>query len=52
MFAKISVKPTLLESYEEAKRIEAKKESIEDYPEQSGENVFGKINNHMNLKGW
>ena len=37
MFAKMSVKPTLLETYEEAE-----KESIEDYPEQSGEETFGK----------
>ena len=33
MFSKMSVKPTLSETYEEAKRIDAKKESIEDYPE-------------------
>ena len=32
MFAKISVKPTLSETYEEAERVEAEKESIEDYP--------------------
>ena len=31
MFTKMSVKPTLLETYEEAE-----KESIEDYPEQLG----------------
>ena len=40
MFSKMSVKPTLLETYEEAKRVEAAKESIEDYPEQSGEKTF------------
>ena len=42
MFAKMQVKPTLLETYEEAKRVEAEKESIEDYPEKSGEKTFGK----------
>ena len=41
MFSKMQVKPTLSETYEEAER-EVEKESIEDYPEQSGENVFGK----------
>ena len=39
MFTKSQVKPTLAETYEEEKRVEAKKESIEDYPEQSGENI-------------
>ena len=42
MFAKMSVKPTLSETYEEAERIEAEKESIEDYLEESGEKTFGK----------
>ena len=42
MFAKSQVKPTLLETYEEAERVEAEKESIEDYPEQSREKTFGK----------
>ena len=42
MFSKMSVKPTLSETYEEAERVEAEKESIEDYPEQSGEKTFGK----------
>src|SRR5713226_8150492 len=42
MFAKMSIKPTLLDTYEEAERVEAEKESIEDYPEQSGEKTFGK----------
>ena len=37
MFAKMSIKLTLSETYEEAE-----KESIEDYPEQSGEKTFGK----------
>ena len=33
MFSKMSVKPTLSETYEEAERVEAEKESIEDYLE-------------------
>ena len=33
MFSKMQVKPTLSETYEEAERVEAEKESIEDYPE-------------------
>ena len=37
MFAKVKVKPTLSETYEEAVRVEAERESIEDYPEQWGE---------------
>ena len=35
MFAKMKSKPTLEETYEEAERVEAEKESIKDYPEQS-----------------
>ena len=31
MFAKMSVKPTLSETYEEAERVEAEMESIENY---------------------
>ena len=42
MFTKMSVKPTLSETYEEDERVEAEKESIEDYPEQLREFVFGK----------
>ena len=42
MFSKMKAKPTLAETYEEAERVEAEKESIEDYPEQSGEKTFGK----------
>ena len=38
----MTVKPTWLETYEEDERVEAEKESIEDYPEQSGEKTFGK----------
>ena len=33
MLAKAQVKPTLSETYEEAERVEAEKESIEDYLE-------------------
>ena len=32
----------LAETYEEAKRVEDKKERIEDYPEQSGEKIGGR----------
>ena len=42
MFAKMKAKPTLVETYEEAERVEAEKESIKDYPEQSGEKIVGK----------
>ena len=38
----MSINPTLSETYEEAETVEAEKESIEDYPEQSGEKKFGK----------
>ena len=34
MFAKGRAKPTLMETYEEAKVVEAERESIEYYPEQ------------------
>ena len=37
MFSKGRVKPTLTETYEEAKIVEAERESIEYYPEQLGE---------------
>ena len=37
MFAKGRAKPTLTETYEEAEVVEAERESIEDYPEQSVE---------------
>ena len=43
MFSKMQVKPTLSETYEEVKRVEVEKESIEDYPDQSGEKKFEKI---------
>ena len=42
MFMKAQVKPTLAETYEEVERVEAEKESIEDYLEQSGEKTSGK----------
>ena len=37
MFSKMKAKPTLAETCEEAERVEAERESIEDYPEQPGE---------------
>ena len=40
MFTKMKVKPTLSKTYQEAERVEAEKESIEDDPEQVGENNF------------
>ena len=61
MFAKMKAKPTLAETYEEEERVEAEKESIKDYPEQSGEKMLGrklcyllilKRNNHMISKEW
>ena len=42
MFAKAQIKPTLAETYKEAERVDAEKESIEDYPEQSGEKTTEK----------
>ena len=42
MFAKMQVKPMLSETYEDAKRVEAKRENIEYYPEQLVEIFFGK----------
>ena len=42
MFSKMKAKPTLAETYEEVERVEDEKESIEDYPEQSGEKNAGK----------
>ena len=41
MFAKISVKPMLSETYEEAERVEAEMESIENYPVQLEEKTLG-----------
>ena len=51
MFAKMSVKPTLSETYEESERVEAEKESIEYYPEQSGEFFFGKDEQSHDFEG-
>ena len=42
MFSKGRAKPTLTETYEEAEIVEAERESIEDYPEQSGEKGGGR----------
>ena len=42
MFSKMKYKPMLADTYEEAERVEAKKESIKDYPEQSGEKNVGR----------
>ena len=59
MFSKIKSRPTLVETYEEAERVEAEKESIEDYPELPEEKLPGeepycclnlKRNNHMILR--
>ena len=41
MFAKMKAKLTLAETYEEVEKVEAEKESIEDYPEQLGEKNVG-----------
>ena len=41
MFSKRSVRPTLAETYEEAEKVEADMESIENYPVQSEEKTFG-----------
>ena len=42
IFSKMKAKPTLAETYEEAERVEAEKESIEDHPEWSGEKNVGR----------
>ena len=42
MFAKISIKPTLSETYEEAERVEDEMENIENYHVQLKEKTFGK----------
>ena len=41
MFSKRSVRPTLAETYEEAEKVEADMESIENCPVQSEEKTFG-----------
>ena len=60
MFAKMKARPMLVETYEEEERVEAEKESIEDYPEQPEEKTTGrralcclnlKRSNHMILRG-
>ena len=61
MFSKMKAKPTPAETYEEADRVEDEKESIEDYPERSGEKMLGgklcyllslKSSNHQISKEW
>ena len=42
MFAKIKAKPTLAETYEEAEIVDVERESIEYYPERSGEKGVGR----------
>ena len=42
MFSKMKARPTLVETYEEAERVEAEKESIEDYPELPEEKTTGR----------
>ena len=37
MFANMKAKPALVETYEEADRVEAERESVEDYPDLPGE---------------
>ena len=44
MFVKRSVNPTLVETYEEAEKVEAEMESIVNYPTPSEEKTFGNIN--------
>ena len=41
-FAKMKAKPTLIETYEEAERVEAERESVEDYPDLPGEKTANK----------
>ena len=62
MFSKGRAKPTLTETYDEAEIVEAERESIEDYPEQSGEKGGGRKalmfilslrkRNHQIMKIW
>ena len=42
MFAKMKVKTTLAENYQEAERVEAESESIEDYPDSVEETAVTK----------
>ena len=41
MFSKRSVRPKLVETYEEADKVEAELESIEHYPTQWDERTYG-----------
>ena len=41
MFSKRSVRPTLVETYEEAEKVEAEMEILENYPVQTKEKTFG-----------
>ena len=43
MFVKRSFKPTLVETYEDAEKVEAEMESIDKYPTPSEEKTFGNI---------
>ena len=42
MFAKMKARPTLAETYEEAERVMAERESIKDYPELPEEKTAGR----------
>ena len=44
MFTKMKAKPTLVETYEEAERIEAERESVEDYLDLPKEKTTGRRN--------
>ena len=62
MFSKRSVRPTLVETYEEAEKVEVELESIEHYPTQSNERIYGnkkpllqpnlRMSDDRNWKGW
>ena len=51
MFSNMQFKNTLSKTYEEAERVEAEKESIEDYREQSREKTFGKDEQSRDFEG-
>ena len=42
MFAKMKANPTLSETYEEVERVEAERESVEDYPDLPKEKTTGR----------
>ena len=44
IFVKISIRPTLVDTYEEVEKVEAKMESIDHYPAQSEEKTYGNKN--------